>query len=214
MLYRIRIFLWKILGIEYHHALKIHEYVFLKNDSFSTIGHKTYDNGALVWRWTEAELKIGKYCSIANNVRFIVDEGYHQASKVTSFPLVNNLFKEELLLPNGKNKSDFLKEVKQREGITIGNDVWIGMGSYIMPGAKIGNGVTIASNSVVVGNSDIPDYCVIGGSPAKIIKFKHEKQTIEKLNRIAWWNWDEEVIKKRVEDFYMTMDDFIKKYDN
>ncbi|WP_062059369.1 CatB-related O-acetyltransferase [Aquimarina longa] len=212
MLNKVRHVLWRLLGIDYHHALRIHDYVFLKNDNFSSIGHKTYDNGALVWRWTKAELKIGKYCSIANNVRFIVDEGYHQASRITSFPIINNFFKDELVLPSGKDKNDFLKTIEQREGIVIGNDVWIGMGAYIMPGAKIGNGVTIAANSVVTGNSIIPDYCVVGGSPAKILKFKHDKQTIERLNNIAWWNWDESEIKEKAEDFYMSTDDFIKKY--
>ncbi len=209
-MYRLRVFLWRLLGIDFHHALRVHDYVFLKNDNFSKIGHKTYDNGALVWRWTDAKLKIGKYCSIANNVRFIVDEGYHKASAVTSFPLINNIFKDEKALPSGKNKNQFLKEIKQREGITIGNDVWIGMGVYIMPGVTIGNGVTIAANSVVT--KDVEDYVTVGGTPAKIIEHKFDINTVQKLKAISWWDWDDETIRERAEDFYKGMDYFISKY--
>ena len=100
--------------------------------------------------------------------------------------------------------------MKQKEGITIGNDVWIGMGSYIMPGVSIGNGVTIGANSVVT--KDVPDYAIVAGSPARLIKLKHPEEIIKKLNHIAWWNWEEKLIKNRIEDFYLTIDDFIKKY--
>lgn len=205
-----RKFLWRTLGIEFEHALKIHDYTFLKGDKYSEIGNKTYDNGALVWRWTNAEIKIGKFCSIANNVRFIVDEGYHSASKITNFPLINNLFKNESTLPDGRSKNDVLKKIKQKKGIIIGNDVWIGMGVYIMPGVKIGNGVTIGANSVVT--KDVPDFAIVVGSPAKLIKLKHSNSQIEKLNKIAWWNWDEKSLKERVNDFYIPVQNFIDKY--
>lgn len=100
--------------------------------------------------------------------------------------------------------------MKQKEGITIGNDVWIGMNSIILPGVKIGNGVTIAAGSVV--NKDIPDYAVVGGVPAKIIKIKYETEIVEKLNDIAWWNWSEEHILRNKTDFYLPLQDFITKH--
>ncbi|MCF8273428.1 MAG: CatB-related O-acetyltransferase [Flavobacteriaceae bacterium] len=210
MVAHLRHILWRILGIDYQQTLKIHDFVFLKNDKYSNIGSNTYDNGALVWRWTTAELNIGKFCSIANNVRFIVDEGYHNGSQITNFTLINNLFKDDIELPDGRLKDDVLKQIKQKEGITIGNDVWIGMGAFIMPGVTIGNGVTIGANSVVT--KDVPDYAIVVGSPAKIIKLKHSNSDIEKLNKIAWWNWNKEIIKKRIKDFYSETDNFINKY--
>ena len=208
---RVRKFLWRILGIDYQQALRVHDYVFLKNDKFTKTGIKTYDNGALVWRWTNEEINIGKYCSIANNVRFIVDEGFHQNSDITSFPLIQNLFKDVEVLPSGIKKEEFVNKFNQRKGIIIGNDVWIGMGSYIMPGVKVGNGVTIAANSVVT--KDIADYSIVGGSPAKLIKMKHSDLQIKKLNKIAWWNWNINTIKKRSEDFYTDINIFIQKYE-
>lgn len=203
--------LWRILGISYEQALQIHDFTFLKNDKYSEIGYKTYDNGAMVWRWSETKLQIGKYCSIANNVRFIVDEGYHNASCITNFPLVNNLFKDELIKPKQDLANKIINNIHQKKGIIIGNDVWIGMGAYIMPGVNIGNGVTVGANSIVT--KDIPDYAIAVGSPAKVIKLKHSKEEIEKLNKIAWWDWDHRIIKEQIENFYsLTIEEFTNKY--
>lgn len=210
MIQKIRHFLWKILGIDYNHSLQIHDCVFLKKDRFCNIGNRTYDNGALVWRWTQAPLKIGNYCSIANNVRFIMDEGFHKASAITSFPIVNNLYRDDVFLPGNISKKNFVDNIVQKQGITIGNDVWIGMNSIIMPGVSIGNGVTIAANSIVTKSVD--DYLIVGGNPAKTIKQKHSPEVIQDLNKIAWWNWSDAIVKERVMDFYQNIDSFIKKY--
>lgn len=191
------------MGFDYNQILLKLDYILLKNDAFTIKGVGTYDNGAKVWRWSKAPLKIGKYCSIAYDVNFIVDEGYHKASSVSNYPFINNL--------NTDKYQDIT--ISQREGITIGNDVWIGMGAFIMPGVTIGNGVIIAANSVVT--KDVPDYAVVAGSPAKIIKMKYDVNTIFKLNKIAWWDWESPVLKSRKLDFYqLSIDDFIRKYEN
>lgn len=208
-MYRIRKFLWRILGFDYQMLLNKTDFTLLKNDQFSKVGTKTYDNGAKVWRWSNAPLKVGKYCSIAHNVNFIVDEGFHTISAITNFPLANNLFKNEKTI-DGKDKKVFFSKFKQKEGIIIRNDVWIGMGAFIMPGITIGNGVTVAANSVVT--KDVPDYAVVAGSPAKIIKYKFDSEVIHKLNKIAWWNWDEQLIKERISYFYGNINEFINKY--
>ena len=205
----LRKLVWRILGFDYQMMLDKNDFTLLKNDSYTKIGEKTYDNGAKVWRWSNAPLTIGNYCSIANNVNFIIDEGNHKMSSITNFPIANNLFKNENTI-NGIDKKTFFSKFKQKEGITIGNDVWIGMGVYIMPGVNIGNGVTIAANSVVT--KPVADYSVVAGSPAKVIKVKHDERTVQELNKIAWWNWEEELIKERISDFYGGINNFINKY--
>lgn len=207
--YKFRVFIWKILGFDYNMMLNKTDFTLLKDDKYSTLGVRTYDNGAKVWRWTQAPLTIGKYCSIANNVNFIVDEGFHTALKITNFPLVDNLFEKNEYI-DSYQKDDYLKKIKQKEGITIGNDVWIGMGTYIMPGVSIGNGVTIGANSVVT--KDVLDYQVVAGSPAKVIKVKYDAHAIEKLNEISWWDWDEKLIKERISDLNQEIKTFITKY--
>ncbi len=181
------------------------DFVLLKNDSFVSKGFGSYDNGAKVWRWSDAELRIGNYCSIAYGVNFIVDDGFHTCSEISSYPFINNQSKK-------KEHTLIRKTLYQKKGIVIGSDVWIGLNATILPGVKIGNGVTIAAGSVV--SSDIPDYSVVGGVPAKIIKMKHSDEIIRKLKKIAWWEWPEEIIEQRIGDFYSPVDKFITKYLN
>ncbi len=201
--------MWRILGFDYQQLLDKNDYILLKNDRYSIIGSKTYDNGAKVWRWTNSELKIGNYCSIANNVNFILDEGQHTLSSLTNYPFANQYFTKNMN-SNHFSKQTFFEKYPQKQGILIGNDVWIGMGSYIMPSVVIGNGATIGANSVVTKN--VPDYSIVVGSPAKIIKMKHDQETILQLNKIAWWMWDEKTIENRFEDFYLDVNNFVAKY--
>jgi virginiamycin A acetyltransferase len=196
----IRTLLWRLLGFDYQMLLNKTDYVLLKNDAYTHIGISTYDNGAKVWRWTNAQLNIGNYCSIAYDVNFIVDEGFHKGSSIANYPLINNLNKERY--------SNII--INERQGITIGHDVWIGMGAFIMPGIKIGNGAIIAANSVVT--KDIPDYAIVAGSPAIPVKMKFDINTINQLNDIAWWNWDEEKVQECIFDFYQPVDMFMNKY--
>lgn len=203
MISKTRKFLWRILGFDYQTLLKKMDYVLLKDDICAHLGHKSYDNGAKVWRWTDNLLIIGNYCSIASNVNFIIDEGFHNSSEITNYPFINNLTKNPELL-------GVKMYLKQREGIFIGNDVWIGMNSIILPGVRIGNGVTIAAGSTVT--KDIADYAIVGGTPAKVIRMKNNDETIEKMNEIAWWNWEASLIEERIIDFYLPIQEFIKKY--
>lgn len=80
----------------------------------------------------------------------------------------------------------------------IGNDVWIGFNSTIMPGIKIGDGAIIASNSTVT--KDVEPYSIVGGNPAKEIKKRFSKEQIEKLLKISWWNWEIEKITKNIQN--------------
>lgn len=192
MLEKLRIYLWRLLGISKDHMQYVVDYSFLKEDPYTTRGFKTYDNNSVVCRWCDAPLNIGKYCSISYGVRFIVDDGKHTYNQVSNYPFQSN-------------------EIGAKRGITIGNDVWIGLNAVILNGIKIGNGVTVAAGSVVT--HDVPDYCVVAGVPAKIVKRKCTEQEAETMNKIAWWNWTEDQINKALPDFKGSITDFISKYD-
>ena len=100
--------------------------------------------------------------------------------------------------------------VTEKSKTIVGNDVWIGMNAIILPNVKIGNGVTVLAASVV--SKDIPDYSIVGGIPAGIIKMKYDTVTIDKLKRIAWWDWDDRKVEENVSDFYEPIQNFINKW--
>ena len=176
MINTFRKIVWRLLGQNFYSYLKNKKNTNLSDADWVKTGKNTYDNGAYVWRWYKhSTLTIGNYCSIANDVHFICDSGYHGESLITSFPLFHELMEkdDEVIIQSKKYKikaiSNELAPAKQN--ITIGNDVWIGARATILPGVKIGNGVTILAGAVVT--EDIPDYAIAGGVPAKIINFKH-----------------------------------------
>ena len=97
---------------------------------------------------------------------------------------------------------EWVKPMDNIDKIThVGHDVWIGAKSIIMDGVSIGNGAIIAAGSVVT--KDVPPYAVMGGAPAKIIKYKFQQDVINRLEEIQWWNLPDEEITKRVELFHI-----------
>lgn len=105
---------------------------------------------------------------------------------------------------NPKGYADKLKRV------IIGNDVWLGKNVTITNGSNIGNGVIAGAGAVIT--KDIPDYAVVVGVPARIIRYRYTQEQIDRLNEIRWWDWSDEKIRVFYEDFYEDIDFFIKKH--
>lgn len=117
---------------------------------------------------------MGNFNSIARNVS--IQEYNHKTKLLSSYSINKNIFKLN-------SQDDYIS----KSSIEIGNDVWIGAHSIILSGAKIGNGVVIAANSVV--NGIIPDYAIVAGSPAKIISYRFSEEIVKELLDLKWWNW-------------------------
>ena len=98
----------------------------------------------------------------------------------------------------------------KNDKVVIGNDVWLARNVIITNGAKIGNGVIAAAGAVIT--KDVPDYAVVAGVPARVIRYRYNPEQIKALNKIAWWDWSDDEIRERFDDFYLPIDDFIKKY--
>lgn len=99
--------------------------------------------------------------------------------------------------------------------ITIGNDVWIGRRTMIMDGVSIGDGAIIAGGAVVT--KDVPPYAIVGGVPAKVIKYRFSEEMIKRLEEIKWWNLSDEEITKVIDLFHRpnpTMNDLDKFFSN
>lgn len=146
------------------------------------------------------KLIIGKFCMIASDVKFIMNGANHLTKSISSFPFA--IFGEDW-----KNAMDG-KSYPTKGDTEIGNDVWIGFNSTIMPGIKIGDGAIIATNSTVTKN--VEPYTIVGGNPAKEIKKRFEKEQIDKLLEIKWWNWEIEKITENVQNLTNENLDFLK----
>ncbi|MCB8816124.1 Vat family streptogramin A O-acetyltransferase [Desulfosporosinus shakirovi] len=136
------------------------------------------------------KLIIGKFCAIAEGIRFIMNGANHRMDGITTYPF--NIF------AGGWEKvTPTVEQLPFRGDTVIGNDVWIGQNVTIMPGVKIGDGAIIAANSTVVKN--IEPYTIYGGNPARFIKKRFTDKNIELLLELQWWNWDESKIFENLE---------------
>lgn len=147
-----------------------------------SIGNYTYGNQNLNIYYSDsgAKLYIGKFCSIASNITVFLG-GNHRHDWVTTYPfghIHTNIFTNFTGQGHPSTKGD----------IIIGNDVWIGQNVTIMSGVTIGDGAVIANNSHIVKN--IEPYSIVGGNPAKHIKYRFSPEQIQKLLQIKWWDWE------------------------
>lgn len=124
---------------------------------------------------------MGAYCSVSDHV--FVGNAEHPIYWVSTSPVFQKVKHSGPI----KRYSQFDLPIFPRT--IIGNDVWIGHGVSIKAGVKIGDGAVIGSGAVVV--KDVPAYAIMGGVPAKILKFRFEEDIITDLLKIKWWNFDD-----------------------
>jgi acetyltransferase-like isoleucine patch superfamily enzyme len=161
------------------------------------IGDHTYGRPVIFER-AAAHLKIGKFSSIAAGVEIAL--GNHRIDTVSSYPfaVLNKWW------PSAAGMADH----GSRGAVNIGSDVWIGASAFITSGVTIGHGAVIAAHAVVT--KDVPPYAIVGGNPAKVIKYRFPTETIEQLLEIAWWNWPDERIDAHLPlMFGPSIEDFI-----
>ena len=125
---------------------------------------------------------IGKKCSIAMNCSFVFSN--HITDMFTTYPANTSLFSHGIGNPSSYSKGD----------IIIKNDVWIGINCIILYGITIGNGAVIAAGSIVT--KDVQPYAIVGGNPAKIIKYRFLKEIIDEIETTNLWDLDINEINK------------------
>ena len=189
---------------EIYFQLKYKEMLFLKNiisNPNIIIGDYTYYHSFddpltfeknILYNFANDKLIIGKFCAIAHGVRFIMNGASHKIEGFSSFPfaIFHDSWSEKIPLTSYPNKGN----------ITIGNDVWLGMESTIMPGVTIGDGAIIAAQALVT--KDVLPYTIVGGNPAKIIRKRFDQKIIDKLLKLKWWDWDIQKITDKIPFLY------------
>ncbi len=150
-----------------------------------------------------SETEIGKFCSIGPN--FLCGWGIHPTTGLSTSPMFYSTLKQNGLSVSSENK------IEERKKIFIGNDVFIGANVTVLDGVSIADGAIIAAGAVVT--ADVPPYAIVGGVPAKLLKYRFSEDRIEKLLAIAWWNWDKKQLNE-VEKHFFEIDSFIGKFYN
>ncbi len=143
---------------------------------------------------------IGRYCSVGNEVMTVV--GNHPLNQFASISPVfySKACQTGFTYVEKEKFNDFNYIDENRKiSVEIGNDVWIGARATILEGVKIGDGAVIGAGAVVT--KDVLPYAIVGGVPAKIIRYRYDEETIRKLLQIKWWEKDQQWIKNHAELF-------------
>ncbi len=124
------------------------------------------------------KLIIGKFCQIASGVNFIMNGANHRMNAVSTFPFY--------IFEGWEQNAPPLADLPVKGNTTVGNDVWIGQNTTVMPGVTIGDGAIIGANSVL--SSDVKAYTIVAGNPAKQIRKRFDEQLIELMLQLKWWD--------------------------
>ncbi|MDY6783801.1 MAG: CatB-related O-acetyltransferase [Cyanobacteriota bacterium] len=137
------------------------------------------------------KLIIGKFCAIASDVKFIMNGGNHHIDRFAAYPFYIFGNSWEKVTPNSDvNKGDTI----------VGNDVWLGYDSLIMPGVRIGDGAVIGTRAVVT--KDVEPYTIVAGNPARPIRKRFDDEIVAFLLEMKWWDWDIEKITEYLPVLY------------
>ena len=147
--------------------------------------------------------KIGKFCSIGPNL--LCGWGIHPTDGISTSPMFYSTMKQNGMTLSAENK------IEERKGITIGNDVFIGANVTILDGVTIGDGAVIGAGAVV--SKDIPPYAVAVGCPIRVIRYRFDQKTRDRLLDIKWWNFSDDKLQQ-IEQNEFDVEKFINLYEH
>ncbi|MCF0122674.1 MAG: Vat family streptogramin A O-acetyltransferase [Ruminiclostridium sp.] len=135
-------------------------------------------------------LIIGKFCAIGKGVEFIMNGANHQMCGVSTYPF-------NIMGGGWEASAPSMEDLPLKGDTVVGNDVWFGQNVTILPGVHIGDGAIIGANSVV--GRDIPPYSVAVGNPCRVVRMRFDRELIEYLLDLKWWDWPAEKITENLE---------------
>ena len=156
-----------------------------------SVGKNTYGRLRIISFNDSHKLSIGNFVSMADDITFLLDSD-HYLNHVSTFPMKVQVTKE--LQMEAISKGD----------IIVDDDVWIGYGATILSGVHIGQGAVVAAGAVVT--KDVPPYAIVGGVPAKVIKYRFSPEVIGLLMKLDYSKLTEDMIRERIDDLYTSLD--------
>ncbi|HEY5008371.1 MAG TPA: CatB-related O-acetyltransferase [Caulobacteraceae bacterium] len=177
----------------------------LYNDRVFTtaeIGRGTYwdpSTKLVVYNPPAEKLVVGRYCSIAADVT-IMTGGEHQTGLVSTWPFDNFI----------DGRPNPTRSYRVKPDTTLGSDIWLGRSGFIGGGAQVGHGAVIGAGAVVM--RDIEPYAVVVGNPGNVIRLRFTETIVERLLKIAWWDWPAQEVIDRRELFYEPVEAFVERF--
>lgn len=168
-----------------------------------SIGRNSYSEGTDCLAIPPAHVTIGHYVSIADRTLFLLnmDHDYGSVANYTLYRLDSERFYHPLRQQE--------RVIPARRQLLIGNDVWIGAQAIILGGHRIGNGAIIGAGAVV--SQDVPPYAIVGGNPARILRYRFSEDVCYKMDVIKWWNWPQEKIIAAA-SYFKDVEAFVQRY--
>lgn len=215
---RIRLFIWRAFQRRRlaNKGIKLSRTTFFDSNTkfggINKIGKHTSICGSEIGRFTYMvsynrleNVRIGKFCSLGQNIT-IINTLHPSKNFVSTHPAFYSTGRQA-----GKSfaSTNTFVEHSLIEGrkVIIGNDVWIGSNATLMGGITIGNGAIVGAHSLVT--KDVPPYAIVGGVPAKVIRYRFTPDQIERIEKVQWWDKDDKWLESHIKQF-QSIDSFIK----
>lgn len=149
---------------------------------------------------------IGKFCSIASHVR--INPGNHPMERASQSHIT---YRASAYWPGEADEAAFFAR-RRALPVSIGHDVWIGHGAVILPGRRIGTGAVVGAGTILT--RDVAPYTIVVGNPSRVVRRRFPEAIAERLQALAWWDWDHARLRRALPDFRaLSIDAFLERYE-